>query len=565
MKVMKKLKYIGLFVTALAILTSCNLDTSPTLQLDGENLTSGDVESLTLGSYAFMKEDNGVMRSSHYVGEFGSDNVALAGTTSDELMYIYDYNRTKTSTRIGYLWSFAYKTIISVNGTMERIEEGESKEKDYLLGENLYLRAYHYFLLVNCFGQPYINNPTQNLGVPIKLTTSMDDFPERATVAEVYDQIIEDLERAVNLMTIPDGSVMKAKDNAYASKETAEALLSRVYLYMENWTKAEEYATKVINSGRYQLITGSSYGNYAQANPKENKETIFAVRFNKDDKMYLPYWMVGSMYTKIDGQGWGEMYPSHPYQMLLDRFPQDLRHTYMDKQAAKGGGYWFIYQNSSNAYVNVPVTKNGNNYTIIDASGFGSPDVKTESYKGGIRYYILNSSNDRITGRIEIQCAETKGFPTYYMNKLALQEGQATLYSPIVSRLAEMYLNRAEARYHTGDSSGALSDINIIRERAGVPKWTTSAVPASGEITIPADYPMLDVILDERRTELAFEGHRRHDIYRNRMSLNRNYPGGHIASKGPLILSYNANEIVEYIPEKEIQAYPNPDLLIQNP
>ena len=562
---MKKIKYIATIVTILAIFAACDLDTSPSLQLDGENLTDGDVEALTIGTLAYMKEDNGVMRSSHYIGEFGGDNVALSGTTIDELMYIYDYNRTKTSVRVGYLWSYGYKTIISVNGTLERIQEGESVEKDYLMGENLYLRAYHYFLLVNAFGQPYVNNPTQNLGVPIKLTTSMEDFPARHTVAEVYDQIIKDLEKAVQLMTIQTGSVMQPKDNAYASKEVAEALLSRVYLYMENWEKAEEYATKVINSGRYQLLTGNAYTTYAVPNPKENKETIFAVRFYKDDKKYTPSYMLGSMYTKIDSKGWGEMFPSHPYQIMLDRFPQDLRHVFIDKQGTESGGYWFIYQNASNNYVTVPVAKAGDNYTIIDAGEFGAPDVKTEAYRGGKRYYIIDGSNNKIYGRVEIQCRDTKGFPTYYMNKLALQDGQADLYSPIVSRLAEMYLNRAEARYHRSNIDGALEDVNVIRTRAQVPTWTRSASPGSGQITIPADYSTLDVILDERRLELAFEGHRRHDIYRNRNTLNRNYPGGHIASKGPLLLDYNDNRIVEYIPEKEIQAYPNPDLIIQNP
>lgn len=562
---MKKIKYIGIFIAILAFFASCDLDTTPSMQLDGDNLTSGDVEALTLGTLAFLKEDNGVMRASHYVGEFGGDNISLSGTTSDPLMYIYDYNRITTSGRVGYLWSFAYRAIISSNSTMERIQEGESREKDHLIGENLYLRAYQYFLLVNCFGQPYVNNPTVNLGVPVKLTTSMDDFPARHTVAQVYDQIIADLEKAVALMEIPQGSVTPPKDNAYVSKEVAEALLSRVYLYMENWEKAKEYADKVINSGRYSLLQGSRYTNYPTYNPANNEETIFAVRFNVDDKKYVAGYMLGSMYTRIDERGWGEMYPSHPYLMLLDRFPQDLRQTYIDKQLAAGGGYWFIYQNSSPGYVTVPVTRDGDNYTIIDASSYGSPNVMTESYRGGIRRYILDGSNTRIYGRVEQQCQLRNGYPMYYMNKLAQQEGQADLYSPVVSRLAEMYLNRAEANYHLGNIDAAIEDVNVIRARAGIPTWTQSATPAAGQITIPSDYPVLDVILDERRLELAFEAHRRYDIYRNRRTLNREYPGGHISSNGPRSLDYTDNRIVEYIPQAEILAYPNPDLLVQNP
>lgn len=564
---MKNLKYIGILITAMAVFAGCDLDTSPSMQLDGENLTDGDVEALTIGSLAYMKEDNGVMRAFHYVGEFGGDNISLSGTTSDPLMYIYDYKRITTSGRIGYLWDYGYKTIISVNGTMERIQEGESAEKDHLMGENLFLRAYHYFLLVNTFGQPYINNPTQNLGVPVKLTTSMDDFPARHTVAEVYAQIVEDLEKAIDLMSIPPGSVTKPKGNAYASKEVAEALLSRIYLYMENWVKAEEYATKVINSSRYKLVTGSKYESYATYNPKENEETIFAVRFNKDDKKYTPAYMLGSMYTRIENVGWGEMYPSHPYLMLLDRFPQDLRQSYIVKQLAESGGYWFIYPKSDNSsYTMVPVEKQADDsYSILEADGFASPNVYTEDYRGGNRYYIVDASGNKIYGRVEEQCKLRNGYPMYYMNKLVLQEGQADLYSPVVVRLAEMYLNRAEARYHLNNIDGALEDINVIRGRAQIPTWTRSANPATSQITIPEDYPVLELILDERRMELAFEAHRRFDVYRNRKNLDRNYPGGHITSGGPRTLVYDSKEIVEYIPEKEIQAYPNPDLIIQNP
>lgn len=563
---MKKFKYIGLLVVALAFFASCNLDTSPTLQLDGENLTDGDVEALTLGSYAFMKEDNGVMRAFHYIGEFGGDNVSLSGTTSDPLMYIYDYNRITTSTRVGYLWDFGYRTIISVNGTMERIQEGTSVEKDYLLGENLYLRGLHYFLLVNAFGQPYVNNPTENLGVPVKLTTSMEDFPGRHTVAQVYDQIIADLEKAVDLMTIKEGSVMQAKDNAYASKEAAEALLSRVYLYMENWDKAEEYATNVINSGRYTLLTGNNYANYATFNPKDNAETIFAVRFNKDDKKYTPAYMLGSMYTKVQERGWGEMFPSHSYLMLLDRFPQDLRQSYMDKQLSDVEGHWFIYPKDDNTgYITVTVTKEEDGYHITDHDEFGSQMVQTEEYRGGNRYYILNASKNKIYGRVEEQCKTRNGFPMYYMNKLVLQEDQADLYSPVVSRLGEMYMNRAEARYHKNNIDGALSDVNVIRQRAQIPVWTRSGNPGSGEVSIPSDYAILDLILDERRMEMAFEAHRRFDVYRNKQNMDRRYPGGHIINNGPEVIVYGSKDIVEFIPEKEIQAYPNSELLIQNP
>lgn len=79
-------------------------------------------------------------------------------------------------------------------------------------------------------------------------------------------------------------------------------------------------------------------------------------------------------------------------------------------------------------------------------------------------------------------------------------------------RLAEMYLNRAEARVKAGDNGGALGDVNIIRQRAGL----LPAVGLSGQA-------LFDEILTQRRLELAFEGHNSFDYFRNGLPMVRSY------------------------------------------
>lgn len=79
-------------------------------------------------------------------------------------------------------------------------------------------------------------------------------------------------------------------------------------------------------------------------------------------------------------------------------------------------------------------------------------------------------------------------------------------------RLAEMYLNRAEARVKSGDNSGALADVNMIRQRAGL-------TAASG----PGGEALFNEILKQRRLELAFEGHNSYDYFRNGLPMVRNY------------------------------------------
>src|SRR5690606_27037786 len=102
---------------------------------------------------------------------------------------------------------------------------------------NYYLRGLINFGLVNAYGRPYTQDPSA-LGIPLKLTTNNNDLPARSTVREVYEQVIADLEKAASLMTID-------KANVYASKHAAHALLSRVYLYMEDNELAIDYASKV--------------------------------------------------------------------------------------------------------------------------------------------------------------------------------------------------------------------------------------------------------------------------------------------------------------------------------
>ena len=186
------------------------------------------------------------------------------------------------------------------------------------MGENYYLRAYLHFSLTNVFGKPYAV-AKDSPGVPIKQDDDPNNQPVRSTVAQVYEAVLKDLDKAESLMNT-------FKSNIYASPEAVWALKSRVYLYMEDNSKAIEYADKVIASPRFSLLPTSQLGLYPTYKPETNKETILCIKFIPDaDHSQNGINNIGSLYSTINGSGYGEMYASKSYLDLIRQYPQDVR------------------------------------------------------------------------------------------------------------------------------------------------------------------------------------------------------------------------------------------------
>jgi len=121
--------------------------------------------------------------------------------------------------------------------------------KDDLEGQARFVRAFAHFVAVRLFAQPYGFTPNNDhLGVPLRLTTEITPGV-RATVKQVYDQIIADLKIAE--IKLPENN------GGYPTKWAAKALLARVYFSMNDFTNAYAYADQVIKSG--QFIFESDY------------------------------------------------------------------------------------------------------------------------------------------------------------------------------------------------------------------------------------------------------------------------------------------------------------------
>jgi len=177
-------------------------------------------------------------------------------------------------------WTTMYKYINVANNILEAADElpsAQDEEKagmNYVKAQAHFLRAFYLFWLTNTYGQPYApSTASTQLGVPVKTTKEVEDVIfQRATVQECYDQIVADLLEAEQ--EFEAARTINRKSIFRADLTSAQQLLSRVYLYMQNWDKAVEYAQKVLSKKSALQDLNTVAGDFAS---RDNPETIFSM------------------------------------------------------------------------------------------------------------------------------------------------------------------------------------------------------------------------------------------------------------------------------------------------
>jgi hypothetical protein len=112
------------------------------------------------------------------------------------------------------------------------------------------MRAFYYHMLVQRWGKDYEpGTAATDLGVPLVLAFDITLRPKRATVAEVYTQILADIAQAKTLLVTAG-----AKSSIKLTKDCVTALEARVLLCMHNWTGATAAANSLISGGTYPLV-----------------------------------------------------------------------------------------------------------------------------------------------------------------------------------------------------------------------------------------------------------------------------------------------------------------------
>ena len=466
---MKKILMGMALLTAVGSFTSCSdfLEEGPELSQSNE-LTLAKYEGLNNAGAALYA----MMQSySWYGAQFILQSELRAGNAKNPLS-LEGSGRYRTDTQWNYtesntssVWSYAYYTISWANNILSNVDGKETstvttQDLNNLKAEALFMRALCHFDLVITYAQPYTYQP-ESLGVPVVLATE-NGQPARNTVAEVYDQIVVDLLDAEGLISNNFTRSGISDPAAMVSKSAIQALLSRVYLYMGQWQNSADYATKVINSGKYRLLDANDYLAMWEASvTPTNGEVIFEVFGSSNNS----YW---------DGSGWEHL----PY-----------------------------------------LTGVGNEGSQDICATQDLVDLYTDATDVRLNFFYKMESDNIITKYY----GKTGGVPR-----------QVNI--PIL-RLAEMYLNRAEAISNGASISGvtALGDLQTVASKRGA------------TVSTPFD------VFTERRKELMFEGHIVYDYARCKRSLTRT-DFDEISNKDVPFPSYRW---AMPIPKREMDANPN--------
>jgi tetratricopeptide (TPR) repeat protein len=192
-----------------------------------------------------------------------------------------------------------YRHIAVVNTILFKIPQilekgGDANKLRKIEGECHFLRAQYYFMLVNLYARPYSRaTASSDPGVPLKITEYVDDqtFP-RASVKEVYDQILSDLILSSEKL---QGIVQPTKYRV--NQSAAFGLLSRVYLYMEDYENCIAYADKALssNSTIYDLNAYTAGTSFTFRN---SPETIFS------HGNYTMHWLMPDDYSILGSAGY---------------------------------------------------------------------------------------------------------------------------------------------------------------------------------------------------------------------------------------------------------------------
>ncbi len=518
MKNIFKLYVLGIMLVVTSGCTDLEENPVGLLAPEGYFQSETQVQSAINGCY-------GSMASSNYYGnglttplQMMSDMIDL-GFDYSNYSHFNSFIHTPTNTYPKDLWACSYGIISNANTAISGISQIDEKQdvKERLEAEARFIRAFVYYHLVRLFGEiPYLDN----------LDFKVADV-EKSSVADVYAKIISDLEYALEKLPMqhPDGDV-----RTRPSKGSAATVLASVHLTRGNWQAAYDQAKWVIdNAGELNYELEADFQDLFRAETQDySKEYIFSVDFlgnQRGDNDVNSYTLENDQtlgaFNSVDGadkpwRGWSMLVPS------LNVFE-----TWDDNDYRK----------------KVSMTD-----SIIMSDG-------TDSIRHYTGFNIKRphaAKWERFSGVMKSNTAGWRSDMNY-----------------ICFRYGEVLLIAAEAGNEIGRTAEAVGYVNQLRARAragGNINWDGGGYGSYGPSDSPTDVTsgisqddFRNLVLEERRLELAFEFKRWYDIVRRDL-------GEQVFNSSGLEPQPNFNKSKHYripIPQTEIDMSPN--LEPQNP
>ncbi|WP_343701386.1 RagB/SusD family nutrient uptake outer membrane protein [Chitinophaga sp.] len=205
-----------------------------------------DVVPTTLEDFQAILNNTILMNSSYpSIGLLGCDNYYYADETINSLNSIsknsYFWNKEIFEGQNSSDYSNSYNIIAAANIILERLEPerfpNNQVEVNNIKGQALFFRAMIFSELASAFCKPYIRSTaTTDLGICMRLKSDIYHIEPRSTVQKTYEQITEDLKKAADLLSV--ASLYKNRP----IKPAAFALLARIYLLMDDYALAKNYA-----------------------------------------------------------------------------------------------------------------------------------------------------------------------------------------------------------------------------------------------------------------------------------------------------------------------------------
>lgn len=425
------------------------------------------------GSFGWPGSDSDLLLA-NYGG--GGQEVINLGTISPESMGAWNE-----------VWGRKYEYIRRVNIFLQNSQalmENNEREIKILQGEMKFLRAYLYYQLIRYFGGvPLITEPFE----------LDDDFNvARTPYEELVDWIVKELDEAREML--PEGT----REFGRAHRAACLALKSNMllhansklhhpgtepsgplYNYTKNtWQEVANAAKAVIDDPRFSLQEANDFKDYSEIFITVNPEIIFGKANNPDYGLRSVTFYAGP--PGMPWQGWGNYVPLH-------NWVQEFQMSNGMSINEPGSGYdpapETIYENREmRFYAN-----------ILYQGAFFEPREMDFANPNGMDFPA------------QVPYREDASRTGYNFRKFLVEgiDPSTRRKTPqILMRLAEMYLNYAEAQYFMGNETEARKYINIIRNRVHLPDINTSGE----ELFKDLQY--------ERKMELAMEHHRFFDIRR---------------------------------------------------